>query len=151
MSDSSSDADELDIAQPDDLFVTRDGDGELQPVTQPLSGVDQDIRIVPITMGDMNEFGDSSGQLNPANLDAETTAEILNTHWYDARIREDFEIDAEMLEEDMIGFGHETLIKAILRASGYDMQNAVNMENLEVLDRIDDPGKLETLAELGDR
>jgi hypothetical protein len=29
------------------------------------------------------------------------------------------------------------------------VQNALNMENLEVLDRIDDPGKLETLAEIG--
>lgn len=140
---------ELDIAQPEDFFVVRDEDDELQPVAQPLPGVEQCINVVPITLGDLNEYGGANGQLNPAELDTETIAEIFNEHWYDVKTREDIEIDAEMVEDDMIGFGRDALLQAILRASGYDMQNALNMENLEMLDKIDDPGKLQKLAELG--
>jgi hypothetical protein len=146
MSDPSSDADELSIAQPEDFFVIRDADDEIQPVTQALPGVEEQIRIVPITIGDMNEYGGTDGQLNPAELNAETIATILNEHWYDVRTNDELEITAEMVDGDMIGYGRDALVQAILRASGYDMQNALNMENLEVLDRIDDPEKLETLA-----
>lgn len=148
MSDPSS-ADELSIAQPEDFFITRDADDEIQPVTQVLPGAEEQIRVVPITIGDMNEYGGTDGQLNPAELDAETIATILNRHWYDVRTNDELEITAEMVEDDLIGYGQEALVQAILRASGYDMQNALNTENLEVLDRIDDPGKLETLAQIG--
>jgi hypothetical protein len=148
MSDPSS-ADELSIAQPEDFFVTRDADDQIQPVTQALPGVEEQIRVIPITIGDMNEYGGTDGQLNPAELDAETIAEILNEHWYDVKTGE-MEITAEMVDDDLIGYGREALIQAILRASGYDMQNALNVENLEVLDRINNMGKLEKLAELGE-
>jgi hypothetical protein len=141
---------ELEIAQPEDFFVTRNEDDELQPVTQPLPGVEEKIRVIPMTIGDVNEYGNGEA-VNPADLSNEELAEIFNEHWYDVRENDDFEVTADMVEEDMIGFGSEAVLTAILRASGYDMQNALNMENLEMLQQIDDPGKLEKLMEFADR
>lgn len=143
--------DDLNIAEPDDFFVTRDDDDELQPVTQPLPGVDEAINVVPLTMGDLNKYGGSNGQLNPAELDFDEVAELLNEHWYEVREKDDFEVTPEMIEDDMIGFGRDALITAILRASGHDLQNALNMENLEMLQEIDDPGKLEKLMEFANK
>ncbi|CDK39679.1 hypothetical protein [Halorubrum sp. AJ67] len=145
----SNNSDDLNIAQPEDFFVQRDSDDNLQPVTQPLPGVEQEIRVVPMSMGDLNEYGDANGQLNPADLSDEDIAEILNEHWYDVRENDDFDVTAEKVDEDMIGFGLEALIQAILRASGYDMQNALNLENLEMLDQVPE-GKLETMMELAE-
>jgi hypothetical protein len=146
----SDDSTETEIAQPQDFFVTRDSDDELQPVTQDVPGVEEKIRVIPMTLGDLNEYGGAQGQLNPAELDPDDVAEIFNEHWYDVRENDDFEVTSEMVEEDMIAFGRDALIQAILRASGYDMQNAINMENLEMLEQIDDPGKLEKLAEFAE-
>jgi len=140
--------DEMNIAKPDDFFVTRNEDDELQPVTEPLPGVEESIRVIPMTMGDLNEYGGSEGQLNPAELSPEDVAEILNEHWYDVRESDDFDVTAERVEDDMIGFGRDALVTAILRASGHDLQNALNMENLEMLNEIDDPGKLKQLMDL---
>jgi hypothetical protein len=137
---------ELDIAEPEDFFVTRDSNDNLQPVEQQLPGVEQAIRVVPLTMGDVNAYGEGDGQLNPADVDAETTAEILNEHWYDVRSRDDFEVTAETVAENMIGYGSEALLTAILRASGYDLQNAINMENMELLNELDDPGNFLEMA-----
>jgi hypothetical protein len=142
--------DSLSIASPEDFFVTRDGDDELQPVTQPVPGVEEQIRVIPLTMGDLNDYGGADGQLNPADLDAEMAAEVIQNHWYDVR-EGDFDVTADKVENDMIGFGREALLTAILRASGYDMQNAINMENLELLQQVDDPGKLETIMEFADQ
>lgn len=145
----STNSDELNIAKPEDFFVQRDADDNLQPVTQSLPGVEQEIRVLPMSMGDLNEFGDANGQLNPADLSDEEIAEILNAHWYDVR-EGDFEVTANKVADDMIGFGLDALIQAILRASGYDMQNALNLENLEMLDQVPE-GKLDTLMELAEK
>lgn len=142
-------SDELNIAKPEDFFVQRDADDNLQPVTQSLPGVEQEIRVLPMSMGDLNEFGDANGQLNPADISDEEIAEILNAHWYDVR-EGDFEVTADKVADDMIGFGLDALIQAILRASGYDMQNALNLENLEMLDQVPE-GKLDTLMELAEK
>jgi len=141
--------DDLNIAQPEDFFVQRDSDDNLQPVTQALPGVEQEIRVIPMSMGDLNEYGDTNGQLNPADLSDEDIAGILNAHWYDVRENDDFDVTAEKVDEDMIGFGLEALIQAILRASGYDMQNALNLENLEMLESVPE-GKLDTMMELAE-
>lgn len=145
----STNSDELNIAKPEDFFIQRDADDNLQPVTQSLPGVEQEIRVLPMSMGDLNEFGDANGQLNPADLSDEEIAEILNAHWYDVR-EGDFEVTADKVADDMIGFGLDALIQAILRASGYDMQNALNLENLEMLDQVPE-GKLDTLMELAEK
>lgn len=142
--------DDLSIAQPDDFFHKRDADSELQPVTQPIPGVEEQLRVIPMTVGDINGYGDSGEQLNPESLTTEDLAAIINNHWYDVRVDDDFDVTAEMVEEDMIGFGRDALIQAILRASGYDMQNALNLENIEMLDKLDE-GKLDTLMDLQDR
>ena len=140
---------ELEIAQPEDFFVQRDADDNLQPVTQELPGVEEKIRVIPMSIGDLNQYASAGQQLNPADLTSEDLADILNKHWYDVRENDDFEVTAEMLEEDMIGFGKDALITAILRASGYDLQQSLNMENLEMLDKVPE-GKLETMMDLAE-
>lgn len=142
--------DDLNLAQPEDFFVQRDADDNLQPVTQPLPGVEQEIRVIPMSMGDLNEYGDANGQLNPADLSDSDIAEILNEHWYDVRENDDFDVTPEKVADDMIGFGLDALIQAILRASGYDMQNALNLENLEMLESVPE-GKLDTMMELAEK
>ena len=142
--------DELNVAEPEDFFVQRDEDDELQPITQELPGVEQQIRVIPMSMGDLNNYGATEGGLKPNDLGAEGIAEILNKHWYDVRDNDDFEVTTDMVEDDMIGYGRDALITAILRASGYDMQNALNLENIEMLDKLDE-GKLDTLMDLQDR
>ena len=140
-------ADDDRIATPDDFLVTRNGDDELQPVTQPLPGVEESIRVVPLSMGDSNEYGDEEGRMDPNRLDAGTVAEILNNHWFDLR-ESDRELTGNDVEDDLIAFGKEALLTAIFRASGFDMQNALNRENLEMLNEIDDLGKLQQMQEL---
>jgi hypothetical protein len=140
----STDTDETEIASPEDFFVTRDSDDELQPVTQDVPGVEEKIRVVPLTLGDLNEYGGNDGHLNPAELDDEDVARIFNEHWYDVQEEDDFEILPEMVAEEMIAFGKDALLQAILRASGYDMQNALDTENLQMLSELDE-GNLETL------
>lgn len=139
----------LSIAQPSDFLVSRDDEDNLQPVTQALPGVEEHIRVIPMTMGDLNAYGGSGGQLNPAELGADEIAELLNEHWYDMRESER-ELTAEDVNKDMIGFGRDALVTAILRASGYDLQQGLNMEQLEMLEQVPE-GKLETMMELADR
>ncbi|ELZ00763.1 hypothetical protein [Natrialba asiatica] len=147
---STQDDSELSIAKPEDFFVTRSDDDELQPVTQKLPGVQEHVRVVPMTMGDINKYGGSGDRLNPNELASEEVAELFNEHWYDVREHDNLDVTAEMVEEDMIAFGVDGLLTAILRASGYDIQNGVNMENLEMLEKIDDPEKLGKLMELAE-
>jgi hypothetical protein len=141
--------DELEIAQPDDFLVQRDDDDNLQPITQQLPGVEEHIRVVPMTMGDLNAYGSSGGQLNPAELGADEIATLLNEHWYDLRTSER-ELTPEDVHQDMIGFGRDALVTAILRASGYDLQQGLNMEQLEMLEQVPE-GKLETMMDLAER
>lgn len=141
--------DELELATPDDFLVTRDDEDELQPVTQPLPGVEQHVRVVPMTIGDTNEYGDANGNIDPNSLSNEEIAEILNTHWYDLR-DSDRELEADDIESDMIAFGTEALLTAILRASGFDLRQGLNMDNLEMLEKVP-KGKLETMMELSDQ
>ena len=138
--------DSLEIATPSDFLVGRDADDELQPVIQELPGVEEQVRIIPLTMGDAQEYGDANGNINPAALSNEQIAEILNEHWFDLR-ESDRELDGDDIESNMIAFGIDSLVTAVLRASGFDLQRAMNMEQL---DQIDDPGKLQKMMELSD-
>jgi len=133
---------DTEIAQPDDFFVERNEDDELQPVTQKIPGVEEHLRVIPMTLGDVNEYGLDEGEdLNDAEM-----AEIFNKHLADL----DRELSAEDVSENMIGFGKEALLQCVLRASGYDMQNAINMENFEMIADMDE-GKFERMLELAER
>jgi len=145
----SNEDDELEIATPSDFLVGRSDDDELQPVTQPLPGVEEHVRVVPMTLGDAQEFGDADGNINPQALSNSEIAEILSAHWYDLR-ESDRDLGADDIESDMIAFGTESLLTAILRASGFDLQKGLNMDNLETLEKIPE-GKLETMMDLSDR
>jgi len=54
------------------------------------------------------------------------------------------------VSDDMIGFGKEALLQTILRASGYDMRNAMNMEQFEMLADLDE-GNFERVMELAQK
>lgn len=140
--------DDLEIASVDDFMVQRDDEDNLQPVVQQLPGVEEAIEVIPMSMGDLNKYGDGDGQLDPSSLTNDEIAEILNQHWYQMR-ESDRTVTGDDLEEDMIGFGKESLITAILRASGYDLQQGLNMENLEMLDKVPE-GKLDTMINLAE-
>lgn len=133
---------ELEIASPNDFFVERDSDDNLQPVTQKIPGVEQHLRVIPMTMGDVNKYG-----LNQeVDLSDEDLAEIFNKHLADL----EKEIAAEDVSDNMIGFGKEALIQTILRASGYDMQNAINMEQFEMIADLDE-GKFQRVMEMAEK
>jgi hypothetical protein len=140
---------ELELATPDDFLVGRSDDDELQPVIQALPGVEESVRVVPLTLGDANDYGDANGNIDPNSLSNDEIAEILNEHWYDLR-ESDRDLDGDSIGEDMIAFGTESLLTAILRASGFDLQKGLNMDNLETLEKIPE-GKLETMMELSDQ
>lgn len=141
--------DDLEIASVDDFMVQRDSEDNLQPVAQQLPGVEEAIEVIPMSMGDLNKYGDGDGQLDPSSLNNDEIAEILNQHWYQLR-ESDRTVTGADLGEDMIAFGKESLITAILRASGYDLQQGLNMENLEMLDKVPE-GKLETMMTLAEK
>lgn len=140
--------DNLEIASVDDFLVQRDSEDNLQPVTQALPGVEEAIEVVPMSMGDLNEYGDGNGQLDPSSLSSDDIAEILNQHWYQLR-ESDQTLTGDDVDEDLIAFGKESLVTAILRASGYDLQQGLNMENLEMLDKVPE-GKLEMMMDLAE-
>lgn len=133
---------DMDIAQPSDFFVTRDEDDNLQPVTQPIPGVDQHINVIPLTMGEVERYGLEDN----VALSDEELAEIFNDHLADL----ERELSAEHVSDDMIGFGKEALVQTILRASGYDMQNAMNMEQFEMLAELDE-GKFNRMMDLAEK
>lgn len=129
----SEDTEDLDIAQPDDFFVERDGEDNLQPVVQKLPGVEQHLRVIPMTLGDVNKFG-----LEEGNVDDEQLAEIFNEHLPDLEKT----LTEDDISDNMIGFGKDALVQTILRASGYDMQSAINREQFEMIADMDE-GKFE--------
>lgn len=129
----------MEIADPTDFFVTRDEDDNLQPVQQKIPGVEQHLNVIPLTMGEVERYGLDEG----TNLSDEELAEIFSEHLADL----DKEIGAEQVSDDMIGFGKEALLQTILRASGYDMRNAMNMEQFEMIAELDE-GKFQRVMEL---
>lgn len=141
-----SDETELDIAEPEDFLVTRNEDDELQPVVQKLPGVEQHVEVVPLTIGEVEEYGlnDDSVELSDAEV-----AEIINEHWYTLRESEN-ELQPDNVDEQLIGFGKDALVQAILRASGYDLQNGMAMEQFEQLAELEE-GKFERVMELVQR
>lgn len=130
---------DMEIADPTDFFVTRDEDDNLQPVQQKIPGVEQHLNVIPLTMGEVERYGLDEG----TNLSDEELAEIFSEHLADL----DKEIGAEQVSDDMIGFGKEALLQTILRASGYDMRNAMNMEQFEMIAELDE-GKFQRVMEL---
>jgi len=132
----------MEIADPDDFFVTRDEDDNLQPVTQQVPGVEQHLNIIPLTMGEVERYGlDEGTDVSDADL-----AEIFSDHLADL----DRELSEDDVSDDMIGFGKEALLQTILRASGYDMRNAMNMEQFEMLADLDE-GNFERVMELAQK
>lgn len=132
---------EHEIANPSDFFVKRDGDGNLKPVVQQIPGVEQSLRVIPMTKGQVHGYGIDNGDFS--DVTDEDLARIFNNHLADL----DEHLEPEDVSENMIGFGKTALLKTILRASGFDMQQAINKENLEMLGDLDE-GNLEKLIKL---
>jgi len=77
MSEADNTEEELSIAEPDDFLVSRDEEDNLQPVTQPLPGVEEHIEVVPLTIGEVERYGLEDGM----ELSDEEVAELINEHW----------------------------------------------------------------------
>jgi len=130
---------DMEIADPNDFFVTRDEEDNLQPVAQKVPGVEQHLNIIPLTMGEVERYGLDEG----VALTDEELAEIFSDHLADL----ERELSEDDVSDNMIGFGKDALLQTILRASGYDMQNAMNMEQFEMLADLDE-GKFQRVMEL---
>lgn len=129
----------MEVADPNDFFVTRDEEDNLQPVKQKVPGVEAQLNVIPLTMGEVERYG----LKEEVSLSDEELAELFTDHLADL----DRELDAEDVSDKMIGFGKDALLQTVLRASGYDMQNAMNMEQFEMLAELDE-GKFERVMEL---
>jgi len=137
----SNDNSDMEVADPNDFFVTRDEDDNLQPVTQKVPGVEQHLNVIPLTMGEVERYGLEEG----VNLTDAELAELFTGHLADL----ERELTEDEVSDDMIGFGKEALLQTVLRASGYDMKNAMNMEQFEMIAGLDE-GKFERVMEMAE-
>lgn len=133
---------DMKIADPNDFFVTRDEEDNLQPVAQPIPGVEQSLNVIPLTMGEVERYGIEER----VDLTDEEMAELFNDHLADL----ERELTSEDVSDNMIGFGKEALLQTVLRASGYDMKNAMNMEQFEMLADLDE-GKFQRVIEMAEK
>lgn len=131
------------IASKDDLLITRDGDGNLQPVEQEVPGEGLKVEVIPLTTGDLNTY-DTIDTNEPDN---EEVARLFNQH---LEMFDEGELDAEDIEHRMPAMKIQAYVQAIMKASGQDAQSAVNQEQLEMLEGLDE-GKIETLMTLAER
>lgn len=128
------------IATKDDLLVTRDSDGELQPVTQPVPGEGKAVEVIPLTTGDLNTY-DTLGE---QEMDDAEVARLFNQHLV---MFDEGELTADDIKNRMKAMKIQAYVQAIMKASGQDTQTAVNQEQLEMLEGLDE-GKISVLKQL---
>jgi len=117
------------IASLDDFRVSRDGEGELLPVTEPLPGSNDHVRVIPLTQGDANEYLPDSGV--PTDLDDEAMLELL-VEFY---VEPDF-TGVESLDE-LVAFGLDPLLMALMNASGFDYAQGMVADSSELVEAIE--------------
>jgi len=131
------------IASKEDLLITRDGDGELNPVKQDLPGTDKKVEVIPLTTGDLNTFD----TIDTQEPDDDELARLFNQH---LTMFDEGELSAEDISERVPAMKIQAFVNAIMKASGQDMQSAVNQDQLEMLEGLDE-GKMETLLMLAEK
>lgn len=139
------DGSDLDVAQPEDFFVSR-SDGETpDPVKQRIPGTHEALRVRPLTNGQLDAWGD---ELESDDPDPEIIAECFNYALADL----DRTVTPEDVERGMIGYGTMPVLQAIKNASGYQAFLGFRKQQMELVGMLnqldeDSMGVLEGLAE----
>jgi hypothetical protein len=133
------DGENLEVADIDDFFIQRSGEGEddIEPVFQKIPGREQALRVKPFTSGMYQKY------LDPVDYeDDEKLAEMFNKAFPDL----DESLTAEDVANGMIAYGPRALVDVIERAAGKDMQTAMDNRNVKLLNEVD-PGKMQELMQ----
>lgn len=118
------DGEDLEIMDPNDLFIVRVSDGEgrndIKPVMQKVPGMDQALRIKPLVASEYQNYF-------PIDYDDDAkVAELFNRCLVDL----DRDLAPEDVAEGIIAFGTKPVVDCIERASGKSMQEAMEMREM---------------------
>jgi hypothetical protein len=132
------DGDGLEVADPNDYFVTGKPDDAPDPVLQQIPGTDQALRIRPLMNHHLERFGK---ELESDDPDDSVVAEVFNYALADF----DGEITADMVEQGLIGYSAMPILQAIKNASNYkaflgyqEEERRHNLKNLDMMDKLKD-------------
>lgn len=145
-------ADDLEIAQPEDFEVRRDADGEIIPVKQRIPGTDKAVLVRPMPPG---AFEANLDVLEGTTEDSARQAGVLSEWIVEGP---GAEADAEYVEQSLRGGALPGLLAAIRNAAGYEVLLADFRqrmgENAAIADRmgveIEELLHSEMQAQLGD-
>lgn len=111
-----------DTVTEEELFVERGEDDELLPVWQEAPGLDKNVKVLPMTYGAIRRYFGDRRQMD--EVSSEDIAEILRNHVVKPNLSD---IDAQDIEERMKPMAPQSLVLAVMQASGVD----VDVEDLE--------------------
>ena len=124
------------------FFVQRDDDGDLVARPQEIPGSGgKAVRVKPASSGVYNEY------LDPVEWENdEKMAELFNKQY------PDLNVTAQDLENDLLSFSAQTMVQLIRKASGEDMQSALEEEQnrQEIQQMMDLMGVEQGEADMGD-
>lgn len=116
---------ELEIAQPEDFEVQRDGDGEILPVPQRIPGTDKAIMVRPMPPGDFQKW---LPVLEGQEEDTDKQAEVMRTYIAEGP---GADADVDYVENRLKGGVLGGLLKAIRNAAGYEVLRGNREQELE--------------------
>jgi|GEM_PF-4631782 hypothetical protein len=139
------DGDGLEVADPNDFFVTRDEDDRPTPVQQRIPGTEQALRIRPLTNGHLERWGESLESDDP---DHDVVASVFNYALADL----DSDLTANDIDENMLGYGAAPILQAIKNASGYQAFLGFREQQMQMASMLDgiDAEQLDSLLSLAD-
>ena len=103
------------------FFVQRDENGELVPKELPIPGMDgKGVRVKPAPSGVYEQY------MDPVEWDdSEQLSQLLNKQF------PDLNVTGEKLDRDLYSFSARTMVRLIRKASGEDMQHALENEQMQ--------------------
>lgn len=126
--------DEDAIAWEEDFRVTRDKDGDIIPVWEPIPGTTKQVCVRAMTQGEIEEWLPQSGDI-VSNLDDAQIIAILK-EFYEVPDFGAAGIETTSDMEDFLGFGLDPLLGALLNASGMDMARGMFAENSQLISMV---------------
>lgn len=136
----------LDVADPNDFFVTRSDGDQPDPVNQRIPGSEEALRIRPLTNGHLEAWGEA---LEAEDPDHDVVAEVFNYALADL----DRELTAADIDENMLGYGVAPLLQCIKNASGYQQFLGFRKQRMEMAKMLEgiSAEQLESLLDLAER
>ena len=134
----------LEIADPSDFGISRDGDEELRPLRQRIPGTDKAVLVKPLNASEVEKY---DAVLNRNAADDDMVDEMFREHIVEGP-------GADGLHSGLPGYLVSGLIQAVKNSSGYDVFLAVQEQrreeqegNLQMLQNLDPEmvGKMQDL------